>query len=165
VITALAALLKCLEGTDQEPGGRKLEVLELLRKARVHVVDQAETEDRLQQTTPEYRLLVGMDDLIPVLDQQSYGPDCHEQVQDHFRPGRPHPNRLQPAQARDAEDAHARDIDVLTRTISEDIDLRALFRHHHGPVIDAEGRASRGKKRLRGNHEDFHQRLLRNSLL
>jgi hypothetical protein len=62
--------------------------------ARVHVVDQPEAEQRLQEAAPEHRLLVRMHDGVSMLDEQPDRPKEHQHVEHDLLAGRADGNGL-----------------------------------------------------------------------
>ena len=81
---AQRSLLKPMKQFDEPLRRREAEVHNLLRQARMHVVDEREPKNRLEEPAPEYGFLVRVDECVPVSHQQSNGPHHHKDVQKSF---------------------------------------------------------------------------------
>jgi hypothetical protein len=81
--------------------------------------------------------------------QHADGPQHHEHVEEQLLPRRPDRHRLEPADSRNAHDAHAGDVHVRTGVIGQQVDRHALLRDDQRAVIDAERRAARREERVR----------------
>ena len=152
-----ATVLQPLERADEQLRLGEAKVLELLRQARVHVVDQPETEDRLEEPAPEHGFLMGVDHRIPMPGEHPDGPQHHEHIEEQLLPRGADRHRLEPANPRDAHDPHAGDVHVLAGEVGQQVDRHALLGHHQRAVIDAERRAARREKRVRCDDQHLHE--------
>jgi hypothetical protein len=76
------AVLQFFEKADEEFGGGEFKIGKLLGKARVHVVDEFEPEERLERQAEEDRLFMGVDKVVAVAEQQPDGFEKKKNVQE-----------------------------------------------------------------------------------
>ena len=62
--------LEYLEDLYKPLGVRELEILELLGQARMHIVSKLEPEQGLEVVAPEYRLFVGVHEVVTVSERR-----------------------------------------------------------------------------------------------
>jgi hypothetical protein len=154
---AQATVLEPAKQADEQARTRELEIAQLLRQARMHVVDEPKTEQRLERTAPEDRLLVRMDHGIAMPRHHADGPEDHQHIEHELLPRRPDGNGLECANRRDAHDPHARNVDILSAAVGQQVDLDALLGRDERAVVHAERRPARREERMRSNDEHLHR--------
>ncbi len=130
--------LEPLEDPDEDLRLGEPEVGQLLGKARVHVVDELEPEQGLQEATEEDGLLMGMDEGVPILEEKPHRPQHDEAIEKELGQRRSDFHLSHEWNAGNADDPAAGDDDVLALTVREQVHLHTVLRHDHRAVVDAE---------------------------
>jgi hypothetical protein len=71
-----------LEDAYKPLGVRELEILELLGQARVHIVSKLEPEQGLEVVAPEYRLFVGVHEVVTVSEKKTNCPQYQPEIEE-----------------------------------------------------------------------------------
>jgi hypothetical protein len=78
------AILELLENVVNDLRIGVIEICELLRQTRMHVVDEFEAKNRLQETANEYSFLVRVNHVVAMPNEQTNRPRCDEDVKEEF---------------------------------------------------------------------------------
>ena len=77
--------LEYLEDSNKPLGVRELEILELLGQARMHIVSKLEPEQGLEVVAPEYRLFVGVHEVVTVSEKKTNCPQYQPEIEEKLR--------------------------------------------------------------------------------
>ena len=148
--------LEPLNARHEQPRPAELEIRQLLRQARMHVVEMRDPQQPRQHDADGPALLVRVDVVVVPLAGRRGGPSPRAA-------GRAGPSRATGRSARAARRAaasamqpQARHRHVPSERVRHEIDRVAELDQRADTVVLAERRAPGLEERLRGNHQDAH---------
>lgn len=145
-----------LEPPAQRFRAREPEVPELLRQARVHVVEMRDAEPAAEPHAEDAHLLVRVDGVIPASAKQRHAEDRQGQkrVQQHLDGRRPDRHLADQRRPPGTDDAQVRQVDVAADRVGHQVDMVAILDEGLDTVEFAERRATRLEERLGREHQD-----------
>lgn len=123
----------------------------------MHIVEMADPEHTSEHSREKSSLFVGMDNVVPVLDQHDHGLGKQDHVEKQLGPGRPYLDFPNKGNVWDSQDPDAWDVQVKSDVICEQVHLMPQDRQHAETLVDTDGSPSWLKEWLRRNHKNIHR--------
>ncbi len=146
--------LEDLERPAQHARSAELEVHQLLRQARMHVVEMRHPEHRRQDQPDGGALFVRMHRVVARAGDATQRRDRQRHVERHLGERRPDADIRDERRSQAAKDAQARHRHVVAERVGHQIDRVPEFDERADAVVFAERGAPGLEKRLRRDHED-----------
>jgi hypothetical protein len=132
------------------------EIGELLRQARVHIVEMRQAQQTGQDDAEPAALFVRVHRVVLLGHRPAARGDRQRQVERQLLPRRPDADARHERRPGAAEDTKPRHRDVMAERIGHQIDGVTQLDERADAVVLAEGGAPGLEERLRRNHENAH---------
>ena len=142
----------------QRPGRREVEVRELLRQARVHVVEVRHAEHRRQHHADQAALFVRVDGVVGRAQRPPQRGGGQGGVEGDLGPGRADADVLDQRRPQTPDHREPGHLDVTPERVGDQIDGVTERDERLDAVEFAERGAPRLEERLGRNHQDVHWR-------
>jgi hypothetical protein len=148
-----------VEERAEHPRAAVLEVAQLLREARVHVVEVRDAQPLRQPHADQAHLLVRVDGVVAFAPRAAGDGDEHQTVEQDLGDRRADAHPGDEGGPPGPEDAEVGDVHVPADGISDQVDVVPQLGQGLEAVILAEGSAAGLEERLRRQHQDAHRPL------